>query len=61
MSEVRLVIADDQAMVREGFAALLGAQPGLTVVGTAGNGRGRRSTWPGGCGPTWSSWTSACR
>ena len=39
MSEVRLVIADDQAMVREGFAALLGAQPGLTVVGTAGNGR----------------------
>jgi DNA-binding NarL/FixJ family response regulator len=39
VSEVRLVIADDQAMVREGFAALLGAQPGLTVVGTAGNGR----------------------
>ena len=39
MSEVRLVIADDQALVREGFAALLGAQPGLTVVGTAGNGR----------------------
>jgi DNA-binding NarL/FixJ family response regulator len=39
VSEVRLVIADDQAMVREGFAALLGAQPGLTGVGTAGTGR----------------------
>jgi DNA-binding NarL/FixJ family response regulator len=36
--ETRCVIADDQAMVREGFRALLDAQPGLTVVGLAANG-----------------------
>ena len=35
---IRLLIADDQAMVREGFGALLGAQPGLEVVGHAGDG-----------------------
>jgi len=34
----RLVIADDQAMVRAGFAALLGAQPDLEVVGQAADG-----------------------
>ena len=34
----RCLIADDQAMVREGFRALLNAQPGLTVVGLAANG-----------------------
>jgi DNA-binding NarL/FixJ family response regulator len=31
----RCLIADDQAMVREGFAAVLAAQPGLLVVGQA--------------------------
>jgi DNA-binding NarL/FixJ family response regulator len=34
----RCLIADDQAMVREGFRALLNAQPGLTVVALAANG-----------------------
>ena len=34
----RCLIADDQAMVREGFRALLDAQPGLIVVGLAANG-----------------------
>jgi DNA-binding NarL/FixJ family response regulator len=32
-------IADDQAMVRQGFGALLSAQPDITVVGDAANGR----------------------
>jgi DNA-binding NarL/FixJ family response regulator len=32
------LIADDQAMVREGFGALLAAQPGMTVAGLAANG-----------------------
>jgi DNA-binding NarL/FixJ family response regulator len=34
----RCLIADDQAMVREGFAAVLDAQPDLVVVGQAANG-----------------------
>jgi DNA-binding NarL/FixJ family response regulator len=34
----RCLIADDQAMVREGFAAVLDAQPGLLVVGQAADG-----------------------
>ncbi|MEK8072048.1 response regulator transcription factor [Rhodococcoides navarretei] len=32
-------IADDQAMVRQGFGALLGAQADISVVGDADNGR----------------------
>jgi DNA-binding NarL/FixJ family response regulator len=34
----RCLIADDQAMVREGFAAVLDSQPGLVVVGQAADG-----------------------
>ena len=34
----RCLIADDQAMVREGFAAVLNSQPGLVVVGQAADG-----------------------
>jgi DNA-binding NarL/FixJ family response regulator len=37
-SYTRCLIADDQAMVREGFAAVLAAQPGLQVVGQAADG-----------------------
>jgi DNA-binding NarL/FixJ family response regulator len=35
---VRVVVADDQQVVRAGFAALLDTQPDLTVVGTAADG-----------------------
>jgi DNA-binding NarL/FixJ family response regulator len=35
---VRVMIADDQAMVREAFSVLLDAQPGIDVVGTATDG-----------------------
>jgi DNA-binding NarL/FixJ family response regulator len=35
---ISCLIADDQAMVREGFGALLGAQDGVTVVGLAADG-----------------------
>jgi DNA-binding NarL/FixJ family response regulator len=36
--DTRCLIADDQAVVREGLAAILAAQPGLQVVGQAADG-----------------------
>ncbi|ASO21416.1 DNA-binding NarL/FixJ family response regulator [Actinoalloteichus hoggarensis] len=36
---IRVLVADDQAMVREGFSALLAAQPDIEVVGSASDGR----------------------
>lgn len=35
---IRVLVADDQALVRAGFAALLDAQPDITVAGQAENG-----------------------
>ena len=35
---IRVVVADDQALVRSGFLALLDAEPGIDVVGEAANG-----------------------
>ncbi|MFE7411303.1 response regulator [Streptomyces laurentii] len=35
---IRVIVADDQAMVREAFTILLDAQPGIGVVATAENG-----------------------
>ncbi|ONI78971.1 DNA-binding response regulator [Actinosynnema sp. ALI-1.44] len=35
---IKVFVVDDQVMVRESFAAVLGAQPDITVVGTAGDG-----------------------
>jgi YesN/AraC family two-component response regulator len=35
---IRVLLADDQAMVRQGFGALLRAQEGMTMVGEATNG-----------------------
>jgi DNA-binding NarL/FixJ family response regulator len=48
---IRLLLADDQAMVRQGFGALLNAQNGMLVVGEAPTARtpyGRA----GRCSPT---------
>ncbi|MBC9714548.1 response regulator transcription factor [Streptomyces sp. TRM66268-LWL] len=39
MSAIRVVIVDDQMMVREGFSVLLNAMPDIEVVGEAVNGR----------------------
>ncbi|MGR7026842.1 response regulator [Geodermatophilus sp. URMC 62] len=36
---IGVLVVDDQSMVREGFAALLAAQPDVEVLGTAGDGR----------------------
>ncbi|MEE4024749.1 response regulator transcription factor [Gordonia sp. PKS22-38] len=35
---VTVVVVDDQAMVRQGFSALLGAQPDISVLGDAADG-----------------------
>ncbi|WP_330272684.1 response regulator transcription factor [Lentzea sp. NBC_00516] len=35
---IRVVVVDDQEMVREGFSALLDAQDDIEVIGAAGNG-----------------------
>ena len=35
---VQIIVADDQQVVRAGFAALLGTQPDFTVIGTACDG-----------------------
>lgn len=36
---VRVLVADDQALMRDGLASLLSVQPGIEVVGTAANGQ----------------------
>ncbi|MEZ7132610.1 response regulator [Nonomuraea sp. AD125B] len=38
MTSIRVLIADDQAMVRQGFTVLLDAEPGIEVAGQAANG-----------------------
>ena len=37
-SDVRVLLVDDQELVRRGFAALLGDEPGIEVVGEAADG-----------------------
>jgi DNA-binding NarL/FixJ family response regulator len=36
---VRILLADDHALVRQGFRLILASQPDLEIVGEAGNGR----------------------
>jgi DNA-binding NarL/FixJ family response regulator len=36
---IRVLLADDQALVRAGFRLILGAEPGIEVVGEAADGR----------------------
>jgi DNA-binding NarL/FixJ family response regulator len=43
---VRVLIVDDQTVVREGLAAILGTDPEIEVVGLAGNGQQARDMLP---------------
>jgi two-component system, NarL family, response regulator NreC len=36
---IRILLADDHALVRQGFSMILDAQPDMQIVGQAGNGR----------------------
>ena len=40
MKAIRVLIADDQPLMRQGFAMILGAQPDIEVVGEAATGTG---------------------
>ena len=59
MAEIRLVLADDPAVVRTGLRMLLDAEEGLTVVAEAGEiGTARRmvaAQSPSGTRRTWTS------
>jgi len=37
--KIRILLADDHAVVRQGFKLILGGQPDMEIVGEAGNGR----------------------
>lgn len=39
MTDVRVLVVDDQRLIRESIASLLDIQDGITVVGTAGDGQ----------------------
>ena len=39
MKKIRILLADDHVMVRQGFRMILAAQPDMEIVGEAGNGR----------------------
>ena len=39
MKKIGVLLADDHAVVRQGFKMILGSQPDMEIVGEAGNGR----------------------
>ena len=39
MKRIRILLADDHAVVRQGFKMILSSQPDMEIVGEAGNGR----------------------
>ncbi|CAM5368847.1 hypothetical protein SHIRM173S_01458 [Streptomyces hirsutus] len=49
---IRVVLADDQALVRAGFRALLDAQQDIEVTGRGARRRRSGAVDPGNCGPT---------
>lgn len=39
MKRIRILLADDHPVVRQGFKLILAGQPDMEIVGEAGNGR----------------------
>ena len=58
---IRVVVVDDQELVRSGFTMILDAQPDIEVVGEAADGEEAVDDHAAGRGPMSCSWTSACR
>ena len=56
---IRVLIADDQALVRGGFASILSTQDDIEVAGEAADGA-RAVELCRLLSPTSSSWTSGC-
>ncbi len=57
---IRMVLAEDQAMVRGALAALLGLEPDLEVVAEAGDGEAAWAGRAAAASPTCWSPTSKC-
>jgi DNA-binding NarL/FixJ family response regulator len=51
---IRVLLVDDQALVRTGFRMVLDAEADIEVVGEAADGLQAVQAAPAGCGPTWS-------
>ena len=60
MGKLRVLLADDHAVVREGLRSLINAQPDLEVVGEASDGLSACHR-PGNSRRTWWSWMFPCR
>lgn len=58
--KIRVALADDQPLVREGLRYVINAQPDMTVSGEAGDGHGMIALAKE-TNPTSSSWMSKCR
>ena len=46
MAQLKIFLADDHAVVREGLKALINAQPDMIVIGEAGDGQ---TAWQQAC------------
>ena len=57
---IRVLIADDQEIVRAGLVTLLDAQPDIQVIGPGCRRPAPLSRSPASCGPTCACSTSAC-